>query len=123
MERYLKEDFTIPTDDEWNELIAIMNENPDRLFWKEIKNIKVAKKISEKWTESLFKLTDSEFNTLKDGQWREILRFKEIDNNIVALVVLDINWNEYTIFVDEKLDEKKWFLNKIKYTYLLLRSK
>lgn len=118
MERYLKDDFTLLTDNQWNELIEIMEKNPDRLFWKEVKNIKVAKKISEKITESLYKLTDSEFNTLRDEKWNEIIRFYQLKGNAYIIFTIDEDSHKIITFYEKEWNEIKWFFRKLWWSFI-----
>lgn len=111
IERYLKEDFTILTDDEWIDISNIWLQRD--FFWKKVKHIKVAKQIAKNWIEYVEKLTDSDFNTLRDEKWREIIRFYQWNGSAYLVFILDDDARKIKTFYDKEWKEIKWFFKTL----------
>lgn len=112
LKRCIKDDFTILTDNKWNDISNIywFIEN---FFWNGVKFIEVAKQISKYWVEYVRKFTDSDFNTLRDEKWREIIWFYKWNGNVYSVLSIDDKARKRTTFYNKEWNEIKWFFKNL----------
>lgn len=110
MERYLKDDFTLLTDNQWNEIINIWIKR--EFFWKEVKLIKIEEQIKNNWIVSE-KFMDSEFDTLRDEKWNDIISFYQWLGNAYIVYSIDYKGCEITNFYDKEWNKIEWFFKNL----------
>ncbi len=117
LRRYIKDDFTLLTDNEWNEISIVSPEI--EFLWKKVKKIKIAKQLKNNWIEYVEKLTDSEFNTLRDEKWREITDFLQTKGWDYSVLCIDHNDRKIEIFYTKEWNEIKWFFTNLLLKFLI----